>query len=249
MQAMLDDPLAAPAAPWDVPMTTLAELLFDITRSGARRVALCVLQRLQLTQGLGTRHITAKEMAKLRISTCQFALAVAAAFVKRACALRPTPQELAAALSLVRKGCNVLGHRFACDCCNAMRCLALAAVDDDCVCCRDGAPSVLSTQGAGMLWIISHISSSWILYSSSRSSEEVLASAAANKVTRPSTASSRARSRKAPRCSAFASWRVCQAALMLCRGRQKEDCDVSNAVLLGIRQAICGNVEFTGSAK
>jgi hypothetical protein len=198
---------------------------------------LCVHQRLRLTRRAGTRHLTAKEMAKLRISTCQFALAVAAAFVKRACALRPTPQELAAALSLVRKGCNVLGHRFAFDCCGAMRCLGLVVANADRLCCRDGAPSVLSTQGAGLLWIISHISSSWILFSSSLSSAAVSTSAAANKVTRPSTASSRARSRRAPQCCAFVNVCVCFASLIMCRGRQKEDCDVSNAVLLGIRQA------------
>ena len=219
---MLDDPLAAPAAPWDAPMTALAELLFDITRSGTPSVALCVLQRLQLTWRLGTRHLTAKEMAKLRISTCQFALAVAAAFVKRACALRPTPQELAAALSLVRKGCNVLGHRFAFACCAAspraaILCLCRIEVIADCVWCRDGAPSVLSAQGAGMLWVISHISSSWILYSASLSSEVATAAAAANKVTRPSTASSRARCRQA-QCSSFVNLCFCYASHILRRG-------------------------------
>jgi hypothetical protein len=202
----------------------------------------------------GTAHLSALETVKLRNAACQFALAVAAAFVKRSCALKPSVQELAAALSLVRKGCNVLGHRlvvlvvFAVLAVLVVWVVVMVVMVVEVVVfvvlafavlvvvvvvlvlfvvlmwvvlveqkdemgaglvgfcsrfsiavfslapIRDGAPSVLSTQGAAMLWAINHVSSSWILFSSSSSScaEEA---AAENKITRPSTASSRARCR------------------------------------------------------
>jgi hypothetical protein len=72
---------------------------------------------------------------------------------------------------------------------------------------RDGAPSVLSAQGAGLLWVINHISSSWLLFASASAPPSAAAAAgvaaAGNKITRPSTASSRARCRSGGFCYVF----------------------------------------------
>jgi hypothetical protein len=121
---MIDDPFAAPSASWAEAMSSVAEKLFEVTRNGpplppppsppqspyTTAIPLCA-HSLPHQHASGHAHLSALEMTKLRNAACQFALALAAAFVKRACGIRPSAQELLAGLSLVRKGCNVLGHR------------------------------------------------------------------------------------------------------------------------------------------
>ena len=123
---MIDDPFAAPSASWAEAMSSVAEKLFEVTRNGSfpspsppditihNRYSLVCPPPSSHQHAAGSAHLSALEMAKLRNAACQFALALAASFVKRACGIRPSAQELLAALSLVRKGCNVLGHRWTC---------------------------------------------------------------------------------------------------------------------------------------